>query len=771
MESNIITNKKHYTMKKKTILFALGLLLLGSLKAQTSMPVPHGSFEQWTSHPAYSLSFFGMSFPIHDSCPYPTGWNYLSYPVNETVPVLNLNINTNLPLMKISRETGSVPDSNSAAKLQTFMLEDLIFDNIYSLVESQLDSMLTQTVFPSVLSTGAVDLETFIPIVSNLLSNMDSVEDILASLATMDVNELISGGIALNGFEPSRLTGSYKYHSAVSGDNGAVILLGTHYNPVTQQRDVVGGGANTSLTDIANYTPFTVDYLSLHSLDSSFPEQAPDSLIVILLSSASENMQQGSYLCVDNLLLWHDTIPVVPPDTCAAIAGLTAAPAAHETTLNWSTTAVVNGYELEYGLAGFSLGSGTRLTLTNNTATLTGLAANTLYSVFLRTLCSDSIYGEWTSLQFLTTPDTCASITGLTATPDIHEAVIEWSTTGTVSGYELEYGLAGFSQGSGTSVFLSANTVTLIGLIANTSYDLYLRTRCSDSIYGNWVPLQFRTLPDTCATVLDLVIVATPDIPTYYSLQWSSSSEPQSWEVEYGLHGFALGTGTVLQVNNHNHYLFISALDLDNNTDYDFYLRSVCDGSIYGEWDSVLFHSPCGRVDHGFVHDNNLSFTPDSLVNGYRVSWGDRDGISEWEVRFGNDTLGYQTTIVSQPNIDLPPLMPNTRYTVLVASRCGEDAYGEWYPVVFTTIELPVGIDQAETIALTVTPNPAHGSCTVTLPGGEPTELKLFSLDGRLLQTVFAEGTSATLLFPSSGVFLLQATTPSGIATRKIVNK
>ena len=75
-------------MKKTAFLLALGLLLLGNgIKAQTSMTVPHGSFEQWSSHPGYNVSFLTLSVPVYDTFSTPTGWNYLSYPVNETLPI------------------------------------------------------------------------------------------------------------------------------------------------------------------------------------------------------------------------------------------------------------------------------------------------------------------------------------------------------------------------------------------------------------------------------------------------------------------------------------------------------------------------------------------------------------------------------------------------------------------------------------------------------------------------------------------------------------
>lgn len=676
-------------MKKTAFLLALGLLLLGNgIKAQTSMTVPNGSFEQWSSHPGYNVSFLTLSVPVYDTFSTPTGWNYLSYPVSETIPIpgMPISINTTLPLIKASRETGTVPDGTKALKLQTFMLEDLVNPNIYSLVENALDSTLTQTVFPSVLSTGEVDIETFMPIVTSLLSNMDSIEQMLSTLALMDVNELITGGIALGSFEPSRLTGSYKYHSATSGDNGAVLMLGTHYNTTTQQRDVVGGGANLSLTDITNYAPFTVDYLSLHSLDPSFPEQAPDSLIVILLSSASATMQQGSYLCVDNLVLWHDTAVVTEPDTCAAIAGLT-------------------------------------------------------------------------------------------ATPDIHEAVLNWSATGTVVGYELLYGTAGFAPGSGNQLLLSNNTASLAGLAANTAYDVYVRTRCNDSIYGDWSSLQFTTLPDTCARVLNLDIHSIVyDAFPQYVLTWWSYSEPDHWEVVYGVQGTDLEQGTVVTTSEPHFdiYELEETGVLAHNTSYYFGVRSVCENDVYGDWEFVEYLTPCAKVGAIVVWDDSVAVNSANRLEGYRVTWTDTNN-TRWYVSVGDPSNPIPEhwnpgEYVDEPIWHLPELQPNKRYYVEVVPLCGEDNNGESDWVLFTTPNIE-GIGQASELPLTVSPNPAHVSCTVTLPGNEPAELKLYSLDGRLLQTVTTEDSTVTLQLPTQGVFLLQATTASGTTTRKIVSE
>ncbi|MBQ9865064.1 MAG: T9SS type A sorting domain-containing protein [Bacteroidales bacterium] len=673
-------------MKKFFLLAFIVALISFSVSAQTRMAVPRGSFEQWTTNPGYNVSLFGLSLPVFSSFTTPTGWNYLSYPVNESAstPLGNVSINTNLPLVLASQETTSVPDSNYAVKLQTFMLEDIINPNIYSLVEANLDTMLTQTVFPSILSTGTVNLDHFIPIMNSLLSNMDSLEAILASFATMDINYLITGGIALGSFEPSRLTGYYKYQSATSGDNGGVLMLGTHYNTTTHQRDVVGGGANVALSDISNYTPFTVDYVSLHEMEPSFPEQAPDSLIILLISSASATMQQGSYLCVDNLALWHDSNTVVEPDTCAGIVGLA-------------------------------------------------------------------------------------------ATPDIHEAVVNWSTTAVVSGFELEYGAAGFTQGGGTLVSLTNNTYTFSGLAANTTYDVYVRSVCSNNTYGDWVSLTFTTLQDTCTSVLNLEVRVIGTNPAGYELYWESSFDPEGWELEYGLRGFAHGVGTLLTPTEPG--VTLSSLNLRGNNWYDFYVRSVCSNNIYGEWALVQFHTDpdtCAVITQIEVDSSDASITPAGEVAGYILNWHSSFQSDAWEVQY--DSEGFEpgtatSHVVHDASMPFDPLQPSTMYDVYVRSICNDSIYGEWEHLRFFTRSLPVGIGQLSSIQMEVTPNPAYGRCVVSVPEAMSGELKLYALDGRLLQTVECHGVPITLQLPDSGVYLIQVTTDKGTSTCKVVNR
>lgn len=579
-------------MKKNITLFFLSFVFMGlSGRAQTPMSIPNGSFEQWTSHSGYSVTVIFMPLEVYDTFSTPSVWNYPSYPVNQTISFMgmNVNINTSVPIVKTTRVTGAVPDGNTAVKLHTIMLEDIVNPTVLSLAGSYIDSSLTQQVIPSILTTGAIDINAFIPLISNMMSGTGDLYSLLPTLLTEDVNDYITGGLPLNGFKPGRITGSYKYHSATSGDNGGVMMLGTRYNTSSHKREVVGGGVNISLTDVNVFTPFEVEYQPLSALVPGSPHYKPDSLIVILFSSAGTNMQQGSYLCLDNLELW---------------------PA----------------------------------------------------------------------------PDTCASVLNLT--------------------------------------------------IENQVYDAF------------------------------------PEMV----LEWTGTSQPDHWLVEYGPQGFPLGSGTVVETDESRFeiYELENAHVLSPNTWYDFYVRSVCEDSIYGDWDSVHYRTPCASVGSVVVNGEETWITDDNMIGGYSISWVDTTDTRSWGLYYGiyNPLIDNWGTYVAvdTPYFEFLPLQPGKAYSVEITANCGEDNYGDIVLANFNTPNLE-GIDTAGLPMLTISPNPANGQCTVTLSDSMPAELKLYVIDGRLVQTVSTAGTPVVLTLPEPGIFLLHATTPSGTSTGKIVNR
>ena len=76
------------------------------------------------------------------------------------------------------------------------------------------------------------------------------------------------------------------------------------------------------------------------------------------------------------------------------------------------------------------------------------------------------------------------------------EISVSFSELGSAARWQLQYGQKGFEAGSGTTVELTSTAHTLTGLAADTEYDIYVRSLCSDDDMSRWHgPLTVTTTP------------------------------------------------------------------------------------------------------------------------------------------------------------------------------------------------------------------------------------------------------------------------------------
>ncbi|MFM8514338.1 MAG: beta strand repeat-containing protein, partial [Bacteroidota bacterium] len=84
-----------------------------------------------------------------------------------------------------------------------------------------------------------------------------------------------------------------------------------------------------------------------------------------------------------------------------------------------------------------------------------------------------------------------------------YSARVLWASA--ASQWEVEYGLAGFAQGSGTFISLSQGNVILNNLLPNTAYQVYVREAGCSSGIGSWFTIGFTTKRDFDLSAVDLI--------------------------------------------------------------------------------------------------------------------------------------------------------------------------------------------------------------------------------------------------------------------------
>ncbi|PZF71856.1 LamG-like jellyroll fold domain-containing protein [Taibaiella soli] len=113
------------------------------------------------------------------------------------------------------------------------------------------------------------------------------------------------------------------------------------------------------------------------------------------------------------------------------------------------------------------------------------------------TLRTDSVKGtrQFFLANFI---NSCGGATALGATNiQATGASLSWTTGGSAL-WNIEYGVNGFTQGTGTRInAVNTNPYSLTGLLGNTAYQFYVQDSCAGIGTGTWAgPYSFTTLPN-----------------------------------------------------------------------------------------------------------------------------------------------------------------------------------------------------------------------------------------------------------------------------------
>lgn len=135
------------------------------------------------------------------------------------------------------------------------------------------------------------------------------------------------------------------------------------------------------------------------------------------------------------------------------------------------------------------------------TWTLNGVTVDTTACIYVGPITTPGTYnyiatysntcGNYVDTVVVTVPG-CFAPAGLSGTAlSTSSAVITWDSTGMgTATYEIEYGSAGFTPGTGqgtTITTTATNTTTVTGLTTNLCADYYLRASCGTSGFSPWI--------------------------------------------------------------------------------------------------------------------------------------------------------------------------------------------------------------------------------------------------------------------------------------------
>lgn len=170
-----------------------------------------------------------------------------------------------------------------------------------------------------------------------------------------------------------------------------------------------------------------------------------------------------------------DMMPCFKPTNLIATS-----PTTSTITLNWDA----GSNEPRWKVHVFNGAFDTIVTVSSHPVTVGGLMANTTYRASITALCAignrESIGSD--TISFRTSycdPVSMVTVSNITSST----ATISWENGSNSNNWEMQFGHLNLGQGEGTSISTTSNPYTLTGLTPATSYDIYVRSNCSNDNY------------------------------------------------------------------------------------------------------------------------------------------------------------------------------------------------------------------------------------------------------------------------------------------------
>jgi hypothetical protein len=256
--------------------------------------------------------------------------------------------------------------------------------------------------------------------------------------------------------------------------------------------------------------------------------------------------------------------------------------------LSWVPQGNEATWTIEYGLIGFVKGTGTVIIADNPLTTVGGLNANYGYSFYLRANCGSNATSDWVgpiTVAAMTNPN-CPNPVALSGLRDATVPTIvnlSWTAGGTETQWQVQYGPAGFLLGQGTIAppTISPNMI-ISGISTTSSYDFYVKANCSSSEFSNWVgPITIQSVESVeCPIPTNLTAVRNTTTTTDVNLTWTSPTAITSWQIQYGVAGFTLGSGTIISSTTPT----ATISNIPDANSYDFYVRANCSSTENSGW-------------------------------------------------------------------------------------------------------------------------------------------------------------------------------------------
>ena len=455
-------------------------------------------------------------------------------------------------------------------------------------------------------------------------------------------------------------------------------------------------------------------------------------------------------------------------------------------TVSWTGSA--DSYTVEYGVTGFTPGSGTTTTTTSTTIDLTGLTSATSYTVYITSTCG-------TEVSSTATADFATSVC---------DAANQCAYTFTLTD--------GFGDGwNGASLAVQQNGITMavleatnnnytpstetvtVSLCDNVSTSLVWTSGSYDeeagfSIAGpdgtvlytadsmnNYTTYTFTTdCGGSGPVITDPTVTTDPVTNVAQNAATLNGTITNPDNVTITAKGFewkATAGGTYAPVTVTGNTLTYNLTGLTANTGYTYKAFITFNGqTVYGN--EVTFTTlpddtpePCD-VPTGLDTTNVANET-------IAIAWDANANVSSWNIQYRPQNGQWANGSSNTNSYTITGLTGNTTYEIQVQANCGNGNLSDWSASLLVTTK-SVGIESWLDNSVTLYPNPAKEYVDIRVDGDlNVTMMEVYDVYGKLINTVnvIDNPTRVNVSGLADGMYFVRVTTEAGSVTKTFVKK
>ncbi len=299
------------------------------------------------------------------------------------------------------------------------------------------------------------------------------------------------------------------------------------------------------------------------------------------------------------------------------------------------------------------------------------------------------------------------------AVADETSVTLTWN--GNAASYEV-YLVAGTWNEPTSGIAVTASPYTFTGLTPGTEYAVGVRAIC-DNGTSDWVTATVITDEHPCYTPTALTV--TDVTLTSATLGWTPGEAETQWQ----LHVTGTNYDETITVNTNPYTL----TGLTPAVTYSFTVSAVCSETQTSDPSEAETFTTGSCQPVSGVNVSNVT------TNSAQVSWTAVQGVNGYEVEYGASGFnqGAGTTVQASTNsASLTGLTANMAYDVYVRSVCAEGVYSAWSSVTSFTTDEGEGIDDVNSAAIALYPNPATTTVTISGIEGQAT-VTVVDMNGR----------------------------------------